>query len=122
MKTGKTIEILNYAARLYGQEDAKDLRVVGRSLWRKGYTLEEIASAYDVRVEDLRINTMTTEEAVKRLYKTGLNVENVAFVANKSVNWVYTQLNQGKNKQAGRNANNTRGFSNLGIAAKKAYV
>lgn len=115
----KTLKAREYAIRLYGQEEAEDLRVVSRSLWRAGYTIEEIAEAYNVKVEDLRINTITPEEAVKELYKGGLSVEDIAFLAFKSIEWVNEQLRVKSNKRVkARDSHSLRGLS---IAAKTAY-
>lgn len=115
----KNKEILNYAIRVYGKEDAMDLNIVGRSLWRKGYSLEEIAEAYNVMVEDLRINTMTTEESVKTLYKIGWETESIAFVANKSIEWVKDILINKEHKRV--KVMNSGGFKGLSMAAKTAY-
>ncbi|MDD4376297.1 MAG: hypothetical protein PHR25_05890 [Clostridia bacterium] len=122
MKREKTLKAKDYVIKKVGRVWADDLAFGGQYAYDSGYTVEEIAASYGVRVEDLRINTMTTHEAVKALYKIGWDLDSIAYIAQESADWVYNQLNQGKNKQVGKNPSNFKHFDDLGMAAKKAYV
>lgn len=82
-----------YVSSKVGERLARDVRFSAQYLYDEGFSIKEIAAAYDVDVADLKINTMTTREAVTNLYASGLSIESISYVANKSVNWVYSQLN-----------------------------